>query len=102
MKATIIYWRDIPTQIAVGTGRKAAKVQLADRFMVAVDKAAMQSGATDTDAYLADWRRAEIDVPDASPADAAAELAGRIETDYPATRLAELARAGGKQNETGT
>ena len=32
---------------------------LADRFQEAIDMAAMRSGASDTDAYLGDWRRAE-------------------------------------------
>ena len=28
----IVYWRDIPAQVIVGKGRKAAKVQLPERF----------------------------------------------------------------------
>ncbi len=32
---------------------------LADRFQEAIDMAAMRGGASDTDTYLADWRRAE-------------------------------------------
>ena len=32
---------------------------LDNRFMEAIDMAAMRSGATDTDSYLADWRRSE-------------------------------------------
>ena len=55
--ATIIYWRDIPTQVVVGGGRRGFKRMLADRFMVAVDKAAKAAGCTDEDAYLAEWRR---------------------------------------------
>ena len=29
---TIVYWRDIPAQVIVGKGRRADKVQLAERF----------------------------------------------------------------------
>ena len=55
----ITYWRDIPSQVAVKLGRKEEKRMLDNRFMEAIDMAAMRGGATDTDAYLADWRRAE-------------------------------------------
>lgn len=93
-KATIIYWRDIPTQIVLGSGRKAKKRPLADRFLVAVDKAAMASGASDTDAYLEAWRKeaVEIEGDDGAAIEALAlELEGR----YPGTKLAEIARNGG-------
>ncbi len=55
----ITYWRDIPSAVSVKAGRKEEKRMLADRFQEAIDMAAMRGGATDTDAYLADWRRAE-------------------------------------------
>src|SRR5260221_657734 len=55
----LIYWRDIPAQVLVRAGRAAAKRQLAPRFQAAIDRAAMRAGARDTDAYLADWRRAD-------------------------------------------
>lgn len=95
--ATIIYWRDIPTQIIAGRGRKAIKRPLADRFLVAVDKAAMVSGASDTDAYLEAWRKVPVEAPGHGPEEAVTALADRLEADYPATRLAELARNGGTE-----
>ena len=55
----VTYWRDIPSQVSVKAGRKEEKRMLADRFQEAIDMAAMRDGATETDAYLADWRRAE-------------------------------------------
>lgn len=93
---TIIYWRDIPTQIVSGRGRKAIKHQLTDRFMVAVDKAAMTAGKTDTESYLADWRKAppansdQVDLT-------VLQLAEHFETAYPTPRLADLARNGGNE-----
>ncbi|GHA40747.1 hypothetical protein GCM10008927_01220 [Amylibacter ulvae] len=56
---TIVYWRDIPAQVIVGKGRRGAKVQLPERFEQAIDRCAMKIGAQDTDAYLAEWRKAE-------------------------------------------
>ena len=55
----ITYWRDIPSAVSVKAGRKEEKRMLADRFQEAIDMAAMRGGASDTDSYLADWRRAE-------------------------------------------
>ncbi|MDE2446551.1 MAG: virulence factor [Alphaproteobacteria bacterium] len=55
----ITYWRDIPSAVSVKVGRKEEKRMLDNRFMEAIDMAAMRDGATDTDAYLADWRRSE-------------------------------------------
>ncbi|MEX0628650.1 MAG: virulence factor [Cucumibacter sp.] len=97
-QATIIYWREIPTQITVGSGRKAIKRPLSGRFMVAVDKAAMAAGATSTDKYLEDWRKVPTEIGAGDPEVAADALAAEIERDYPAARLAALARGGGIEN----
>ena len=56
---TITYWRDIPSAVSVKIGRREEKRMLAERFQEAIDMAAMRGGASDTDSYLADWRRAE-------------------------------------------
>ena len=81
----VTYWRDIPSQVSVKAGRKEEKRMLADRFQEAIDMAAMRDGATETDAYLADWRRAEpVVVGDdlAAEADKAkAEIEGRYDKD---------------------
>jgi hypothetical protein len=55
----ITYWRDIPSAVSVKLGRKEEKRMLDNRFMEAIDMAAMRAGATNTDDYLSDWRRAE-------------------------------------------
>ena len=56
---TILYWRDIPSQVIVKAGRSAAKRELSERFIRAIDAAAMHAGAKSDDAYLAEWRRGE-------------------------------------------
>jgi len=53
----IVYWRDIPAQVLVRQGRKAARRELPERFIQAIDRAAMRVGAKESDAYLAQWRR---------------------------------------------
>ena len=87
---TVVYWRDIPAQVIVGKGRRAAKVQLSERFEQAIDRCAMKVGARDTDAYLAEWRKAapyELAGDDTEVADA--ETA-RIIAEYDTARIKTL------------
>lgn len=91
----ITYWRDIPSAISVKAGRKEEKRMLADRFQEAIDMAAMRGGASDTDAYLADWRRAEpVPVGDDLAAEADKAKAD-IEQAYDKERLKGLIANGG-------
>ena len=86
----VTYWRDIPSQVSVKAGRKEEKRMLSERFQEAIDMAAMRGGASDTDAYLADWRRAE---PVAVGDDLAAEAdkaKADIEQAYDKERLKAL------------
>lgn len=93
---TILYWRDIPSQVIVKAGRKSAKRELTERFIRAVDAAAMRSGATETDAYLADWRRADaVECGDDLEAEAQA-AAERLEAEYDNAKLAALAANEGR------
>ena len=92
----ILYWRDIPSQVIVKAGRKSAKRELPERFIRAIDAAAMRSGDSDTDAYLADWRRADpVECGDDLEAEAAA-AAARLEAEYDNERLAKLAANAGR------
>ena len=86
----IVYWRDIPAQVIVGKGRRASKRVLPERFEQAIDRAAMKVGAGDSDAYLAEWRKATpfaFDGEDAAVADA--EVA-RIDAEYDRAALKVL------------
>ncbi len=79
---TIVYWRDIPAQVIVGSGRSAAKVQLPERFEQAIDRCAMKVGARDADAYLAEWRKAEPYHVEGDAADVASREAERLKTAF--------------------
>ena len=87
---TIVYWRDIPAQVIVGKGRRGAKRQLPERFEQAIDRAAMKVGASDTDAYLAEWRKAAAIEVDGAPEDVADAELKRIDTEYDHARLKAL------------
>ncbi len=94
---TIVYWRDIPAQVIAKEKRTTAKRVLPERFEKAIDRAAMRSGARDTDAYLAEWRRGEpTPCGDDLEAEAAA-AAERLDADYDDDRLAALVAAGGRE-----
>ncbi len=96
----IAYWRDIPAQVTASLpgGRRAERVkrELSPRFAQAIDMAAMRSGATGTDAYLADWRQGEP-TPCGEELEAVvrAEVA-RLESEYDDARLRALIEAGGR------
>lgn len=89
-QVTIVYWRDIPAQVIVGKGRRGAKRQLPERFEQAIDRAAMKVGAAETDAYLAEWRKAPpYEVEGDAEAVAEAEAA-RLDREYDQERLKAL------------
>ncbi len=89
-EVTIVYWRDIPAQVIVGKGRRGVKKPLPERFEQAIDRCAMKIGARDTDAYLAEWRKAApVTIEGEDEAVAAAEAA-RIDREYDTERLKAL------------
>ncbi len=87
---TIVYWRDIPAQVIVGKGRRGAKKPLPERFEQAIDRAAMKVGAMDTDAYLAEWRKADPYTLEGDPADIVEREAARLDAEYTQDRIKEL------------
>ncbi len=89
-EVTIVYWRDIPAQVIVGKGRRGSKVPLPERFEQAIDRAAMKTGAAETDAYLAEWRKAAPYEVDGDPDDVAKAEAARLDTEYDTSRLKAL------------
>jgi hypothetical protein len=99
---TILYWRDIPSQVVVKAGRAAAKRELLERFIRAIDAAAIRAGASGTDAYLADWRRGDPSPCGDDIEAQASAAAARIEVEYDNDRLARLiARDGREESPVG-
>lgn len=87
---TIVYWRDIPAQVIVGKGRRAAKMPLPERFEQAIDRCAMKVGAKDDDAYLSEWRKVDMGEVDGDAAAAAAQTAERLDTEFDTNRIKTL------------
>ena len=96
---TTIYWRDIPAQVIASAGGVTHKALLAPRFQHAIDRAAAVAGLTETEAYVAQWRRVSEPIV-ANPEAAASEVAAGLDADYPRARLERLVAAGG--SVTGT
>ena len=94
-----LFWRDIPAQVIAeagrGRNRQQAKIELARRFAIAIDAAAMRDGANSTDDYLAEWRRSEPILCSDDLDVEAAKLATDIEADYSAERIHKLVESGG-------
>ncbi|MCP4788696.1 MAG: hypothetical protein GY881_00515 [Gammaproteobacteria bacterium] len=93
---TIVMWRDIPAQVIVKQGRKAAKQPLSERFEKAVDKAAMRAGLHGTDGYLSEWRRDNQPCGDDIQAILENTVA-RLEQEFTDEVLAQLVNASGHQ-----
>lgn len=94
-----IFWRDIPAQVTAGSRATGDKILLEARFQHAIDRAAVVAGKTDTEGYVAEWRR-ETEPLAGDPTETARARAARLEGDYPEDVLERLVRSGGWQEET--
>lgn len=100
---TTIYWRDIPAQITATIGGTTAKTMLEPRFQHAIDRAAAVADLTETEAYIAQWRRANEPVDgladelaSAGDLDALVQTrAADVDRRYPRDRLEQLVASGG-------
>ena len=94
-----VFWRDIPAQVIAEEGRgrkrKQVKVELAKKFIVAIDAAAMKSGADGSDDYLNDWRRSTPENISDNLEFEAKKLKEEIEEKYSNKTLKELISNGG-------
>ena len=93
---TIVYWRDIPAQIIVREGRVAHRRELPERFIQAIDQAAMRVGAKDSDAYLAEWRRGAAEPCGADMAAEADAAAADLDLRFDTAALRALVRNDGR------
>lgn len=95
-KRTIVYWRDIPSQVIVKQRRVSGKAMLSHRFQAAIDRAAMRAGKGSSDAYIAEWRReTEPYDGDESYQAVAQRIADDLELQYSDERLTALIKNNG-------
>ena len=94
----VIYWRDIPAQVTAGPRAGGDKVLLDARFQHAIDRAAIVAGKTDTQSYVAEWRR-EAEPLVGDPSEAANARAAELDARFTSNVLERLVRSGGWQQE---
>lgn len=84
----ILYWRDIPAQVIVGEGRRAARASLSPRFEEAIDACALRD--RDAEVYRSDWRPGEAYTVEGEAAEIAAGEVERLEDAFPAETIRGL------------
>ena len=89
-EVTIVYWRDIPAQVIVGKGRRGSKRPLPERFEQAIDRVAMKIGAENSDAYMAEWRKADPFSVEGDAEMIADTEAARLDVEYDRERIKTL------------
>lgn len=100
IRKTIIYWRDIPSQVVVQKGRKREKALLSSRFQEAIDRAAMRAGKGSSNAYLEEWRREAASVASEDGLRKLAEQEmSRIEAEFSDDDLQHLVRNHGSATD---
>lgn len=78
----VLYWYDIPVQVRANTGRERRSVSLSDRFLEAVDRAAMVVGVIDSDDYTDLYAWSEPQEREGSPQEVAQAVAAELEAQY--------------------
>lgn len=100
IKKTLIYWRDIPSQVVLQRGRTREKAMLSSRFQEAIDRAAMRAGKGSSDAYMSEWDRKVSRVEsDEALSDLAQAEAAMLEAAFTDDDLTALIRAHGRAGE---
>ena len=84
----ITYWRDIPAMVTAREGRRnKAKIELPQRFQVAIDEAAMRAGLIGDDAYMEQWQRNGWQGKEGTPQEVADSVGAAIEEEYDSAKI---------------
>ncbi|MEY4492765.1 MAG: hypothetical protein RL355_114 [Actinomycetota bacterium] len=86
----ITYWQDLPSMVVAKLDDETVKVQLAQRLQEAIDEAAMRLGASDSDAYLAGWRRSDWLEADGDPTTVAEQISAELENEFTQEKITQF------------
>ena len=86
----ITYWQDLPSMVVAKLGEETVKVQLAQCLQEAIDEAAMRLGASDSDAYLAGWRRSDWLEADGDPTTVAEQISAELENEFTQEKITQF------------
>lgn len=79
----VLYWHDIPIQVRAGNRRNRVSFELAPRFQVAIDQAAMATGLVGTDEYLDGFRWSERQEREGTAEEVAKTVVAELEASSP-------------------
>lgn len=96
-KLTVMYWRDIPSQVLAQQGRERFAVMLSQRFQEAIDSAAIYAGKTEADAYMGHWHKDISECGD-NLQEEAEKKAAELEAAFTDEQLRQLIKSKGVAN----
>jgi hypothetical protein len=76
----ILYWQEVPTQIAASDDHDDVTIVLSPRFMERIDQLAVKRGLQGSDDYLAQWRWSEDEEREGSANEVAEAVRAEIES----------------------
>jgi hypothetical protein len=78
-RVQILFWQNIPSLVkAVAEDGTEARRQLPEWFQQEIDRAAMEQGLAESDAYLEQWRWSEPEEREGPPAEVAAAVEAEL------------------------
>ena len=78
-RVQILFWQNIPSLVkAVADDGTEARRQLPEWYQQEIDRAAMEQGLVESDAYLEQWRWSEPEERDGPPAEVAAAVEAEL------------------------
>ena len=81
-KYQILYWHDIPVQVRAGGRHDRVSVALPDRFLEAVDSAAMRAKLTGSEAYTNGFQWGEMQTRDGTAEQTANTVAAELDAQF--------------------
>jgi hypothetical protein len=88
----VMYWENIPYAVRAYEGSQRVSKQLPGDFEKAIDAASMASGKTTQEDYQKGFRWGPREIREGSAAEVAQAVFDELVTNYPLTRLLEMAR----------
>jgi hypothetical protein len=78
-RVQVLFWQNIPSLVkAVAEDGTEARRQLPEWYQQEIDRAAMEQGLADSDAYLEQWRWSDPEERDGAPAEVAAAVEAEL------------------------
>lgn len=92
-RVQILYWHDIPVQVRARDRHGRATVRLPERFMAAVDEAAMAARRTESELYTAGFHWSEPFEREGTAEEVATTVAAELAARYPEIDWRQTAQA---------